>query len=100
MTGTPCACAFASTVAPTPLRSTRSITPQPWLSWACAMEVYLVVLFCAFWMLALKPASVRAFFRAGGPPLSQRGGDSVSGRMTPPVFCAAVVAPPELLPPE
>src|SRR5689334_3098512 len=100
MTGTPAVCAFCSTVAPTPFRSTSSITPQPLVSWACAMDVYLVVLFCAFWMFALNPASVSALFSAGRSPLSQRGDDSVSGRMTHAVFLAAVVAPPEEPEPE
>ena len=97
MTGMPCDLALVSTWAPAPFRSTSSITPQPLLSCWSAIVAYFSVSFWAFWMSAVKPAAVSALFRAGRSPLSQRGDDSVSGRMTQARLATAFVAPPELL---
>ena len=58
------------------------------------MVAYWVVLLWAFWMSAVKPASVSALFRAGRSPFSQRGEDSVSGRITQARFETAL--PPVL----
>src|SRR5438309_9648016 len=98
---TPCVLACFSMAAPEALSRltiARTVTPLVTICWA------MVCIFCAspwaFWMLYLTPAFLNAASSCGRTCDSQRGEDTVSGRMTP-IVPAGVLAlePPLELPP-
>src|SRR3954453_18930686 len=97
MVCTPCFLACCSIAAPEALSRltiARTVTPPVIICWA------MVCIFCAsfwaFWMSYLTPAALNADSSFGRSWLSQRGGEVVSGRMTPTLPEAS---PPPLLPP-
>src|SRR6266702_5586461 len=59
----------------------RTLTPSEIIDWA--IETNLALSPCAFWMSALMPASVNAFFSSGASYWVYRADEVVSGRITP-----------------
>src|SRR5450631_2353008 len=90
MLGMPAAAAFLRHAPPdSESRLTIMITATPWLIMASQMVPNLALSPPAFWMLDLRPASVKALVRLGRSLASQRGEVVASGRITPTVLAVA-----------